>query len=78
MSRRLTADERLDARVDARQRRDERAYHRAAAREEAAERQVGELCRDGRQVFYVMPAGGRYREGSRLELVAYLIRNRSA
>ena len=31
--------------------------------------------RDGKTVYYVSPQGGKYREGSRLELVAFLVRN---
>ncbi|AKF13611.1 hypothetical protein PHIN3_348 [Sinorhizobium phage phiN3] len=43
--------------------------------EARAEQMIGELCRDGCPVYYVMPAGGRYREGARVELVDFLIRN---
>lgn len=37
---------------------------------------IGELCREGRTVYYVYPDGGRYREGTRTELIAFLIRNK--
>lgn len=37
---------------------------------------IGELCRDGRAVFYVCPDGGKYREGTQTELVNFLIRNK--
>lgn len=47
-------------------------------REDKAEQMIGELCRDGKKVLYVYPAGGKYREGSRLELIAFLIRNNYA
>ena len=40
-----------------------------------AERMIGELCREGRTVYYVFPEGGKYREGSFGELVDFLIRN---
>ncbi|AGR48073.1 hypothetical protein PHIM7_343 [Sinorhizobium phage phiM7] len=43
--------------------------------EARAEQMIGELCRDGCPVYYVMHAGGRYREGARVELVDFLIRN---
>lgn len=48
------------------------------AREEEAEAMIGQLIRDGKTVHYVMPQGGKYREGSRLDLVAFLIRNNYA
>lgn len=55
-----------------------RFLDRISAREDAAEQMVGELCRDGKPVFYVNPVGGRYREGKHSELVAFLIRNNYA
>lgn len=39
----------------------------------AAERMIGELV-SGK--LYVFPAGGKYREGSRAELIDFLIRNK--
>lgn len=45
------------------------------SREEQAEAMLGQLVREGQTVYYVMPQGGKYREGGRLELVAFLIRN---
>ena len=45
------------------------------SREEEAEAMLGQLIRDGKTVYYVSPQGGKYREGSRLELVAFLVRN---
>jgi hypothetical protein len=44
-------------------------------RESAADKMIGELCRDGHPVFYVYPVGGRYREGTRSDLIAFLLRN---
>jgi hypothetical protein len=65
----------LEAR-EARRIKSENRYHaRIAAREEAAEKMIGEL---GSGKCYVWPVGGKYREGSRLELVQFLIRNRYA
>lgn len=43
---------------------------------DAADEMIGELCREGRQVFYVCAKPGLYREGTRSDLIAYLIRNR--
>jgi len=37
---------------------------------------IGELCREGKPIFYVWPIGGRYREGTQGELADFLIRNR--
>lgn len=45
------------------------------AREEEAETMLGNLIREGKTVYYVMPVGGKYREGSPPELIAFLIRN---
>jgi hypothetical protein len=41
-----------------------------------ADAMIGELCRDGRTVFYVFPVGGKYREGDRAGLINFLIRNK--
>lgn len=45
------------------------------AREDEAEAMLGNLIRNGKTVYYVMPVGGKYREGGRLELIAFLVRN---
>lgn len=47
-------------------------------REQKAVSQIGELVRDGKTVHYVSPQGGRYREGTVKELLAFLIRNNYA
>ena len=65
----------LDARLSRRMKSDDRYLARRERREEAAELMIGELCRDGRTIYYVCPQAGRYREGSRWELVDFLIRN---
>lgn len=75
MTTRLTLDERQERRHAAFIRRDEKAAERIAQREEIADRMIGELA-SGK--CYVFPVGGRYREGTRLELVSFLIRNRYA
>ena len=56
----------------------DRYLSRIEAREDAAELMIGELCREGKPVLYVFPVGGKYREGSRLGLVSFLIRNNYA
>lgn len=75
MTARMTLDQRLESRDAARQRRECKAHERLVAREDKADRMVGELVRDGRVVCYVYPAGGKYREGTRVELVQFLVRN---
>ncbi len=57
---------------------EDRYLERIERRELAAERQLGELVRDGRKLLYIWPQGGKYREGSRTDLVAFLIRNHYA
>jgi hypothetical protein len=47
-------------------------------REDAAEQMLGQLVRDGKVVFYAWPQGGKYREGTRLDMIAYLVRNKYA
>jgi hypothetical protein len=75
-------DASLDRRVNAMLRRDAKAFERQVAREDAADRLVGELCREGKVIFYVNLRDrsgrltGKTKEDTRLNLVAYLIRNR--
>lgn len=78
MTARKTFDEILDRKNVTRLNRDLVTYERMGKREEQAEKLIGELCREGKPVFYVMPIGGKYREGTRSELVAFLIRNNYA
>lgn len=47
-------------------------------REDKAEEMLGQLQRNDKTVFYVWPQGGKYREGTRLDLIAFLIRNNYA
>lgn len=63
----------LDARMARRIVNENRYLARLERKEAAADRMIGELA-DGR--CYVYPVGGKYREGARHELVAFLIRNR--
>lgn len=73
---------RLDQWEARRHRADERAIAILDRQIDAAERLIGTLCREGRTVLYInvqtrkgQPTG-RTREGSRGDLIAYLIRNR--
>lgn len=47
-------------------------------REEEAEAMIGQVMRNGQIVYYVWPQGGRYREGTRGDLIAFLFRNKYA
>jgi hypothetical protein len=44
--------------------------------ERKAEPLIGELCKEGKTVYYIWPIHGKYREGSHSELVDFLIRNK--
>jgi hypothetical protein len=71
----MNIDQQIDARVSRRFKQEDRFLRQIERRENQAEQMIGELCRDGRTVFYVWPVTGKYKEGSRGELVSYLIRN---
>lgn len=71
----MNIDQILEARQSRRMASDARYLARMEKREAAAEQMIGELS-SGK--CYVFPVGGKYREGSRLELVQFLIRNRYA
>lgn len=68
----------LQARESRRLAAETRMLERLETREEQAEDQIGQLMRDGKLICYVCPRPNLYREGTRSELVAYLIRNRYA
>lgn len=65
----------LEARQARRMAAEDRYLARIEKREAEAERMIGELS-SGK--CYVFPVGGKYREGTRLELVSFLIRNNYA
>ncbi len=60
---------------------DDRAYDRLCKRMDAADPFIGELCREGRTVHYINlrrrdgTLTGRTKEGTRHDLIAYLLRN---
>jgi hypothetical protein len=68
----------LNAREARRLKAEDRYLARMEKREAIAEKMIGTLCRDGQEVYYVFPQGGRYREGSWYELISFLIRNKYA
>lgn len=71
----MNIDQQLDARQSRRLAANARAEARLMKRETAAEKMIGELS-SGK--CYVFPVGGKYREGTRAELVGFLIRNNYA
>jgi hypothetical protein len=73
-----TIEQFIESRVSRSIKMQDRTLARLDRREAAAEQQVGTLIRDGKQINYVMPQGGKYREGSKSDLVAFLLRNNYA
>lgn len=78
MTRRRTDEELFEGRARRRAKEEDRWATRMERRWKVADEQIGELCRDGKTVYYVWPKGGKYREGSRSDLWDFLIRNRYA
>jgi hypothetical protein len=67
-------DAKLDAREARRIKADDRCHARMVAKEDKAERMIGELASGA---FYVFPVGGKYRESrSKVDLIAFLVRNK--
>ena len=68
----LKEERRAQARLNRRFASEDRYLARLSKREEMADRMIGELV-SGK--LYVYPVGGKYREGNRAELIAFLLRN---
>jgi hypothetical protein len=82
MSKRMTNDERMEARDRARAKADDRAYDRIEGKCRAAEELIGVMIQEGQPVHYInlvnkngVPTG-KIKIGSHINLVDYLIRNR--
>ncbi len=71
----MNIDQQLNARQSRRMASNDRYLARLERREEAANQMIGTL-NSGK--CYVWPQGGKYREGTRSELVQFLIRNNYA
>lgn len=71
----MNTHQQLEARQARRMAAEDRFLARMEKREAEAEKMIGEL-NSGK--CYVFPVGGKYREGTRYELVAFLIRNNYA
>ena len=70
-----TLEQFLDNRVSRRLKAEERALTRLEKREARAEKLIGSIVREGEEVNYIFPQGGKYKEGRHFELVAFLVRN---
>jgi hypothetical protein len=72
-----TIEQQLDTRQSRRMASENRYLCRLEKLEAKAEPMVGELCREGRTMYYCWPVGGRYFESvSHSAVVDYLIRNK--
>ena len=68
----MDIEQQLDGRLARRVAAGERYLTRLEKREELADQMIGEL-NSGK--LYVYPVGGRYREGTRGDLIRFLIKN---
>jgi hypothetical protein len=75
---RKSIEELMEGRQLRRMKEEDRFLKKLEKRMANAEAMIGELCREGRTVHYVFPHGGKYREGSELELRLFLMRNNYA
>ena len=77
----ITIEQQMNTKEKRRLSADDRYMDRMEKRWDAADALIGELCREGKKVFYInlMPlTKGKTKEGSRSEFVSYLIRNNYA
>lgn len=72
MPRKYDFEKNLEAKQARRMKAEDRFLARIEKREAAAEAMIGEL-NSGK--LYVYPVGGKYREGTRPELIDFLMRN---
>ena len=68
----------IESRHARRQSREGRELGKIERREAKAEKMIGTVMRDNREMSYIWPVGGLYREGNRVELISFLIRNNHA
>jgi hypothetical protein len=72
------AEREFEIKDNLRARNESKAWDRFCRRSDQAETMIGEIIKNGETVFYVWPAGGKYREGSKAELIEFLLRNNYA
>jgi len=65
----------LESRVSRRLKAEEKVLTRLEKRGLRAEKLIGSIVRDGQEVSYIYPQGGKYKEGRHFDLVAFLVRN---
>ena len=70
-----TLEQQIEARVSRKIKSDDRMISKIERREVEAEKQIGTLIREGKTISYIMPPGGKYREGFKYDLISFLIRN---
>jgi hypothetical protein len=70
-----TLEQQIEARVSRKIKSDDRMISKIERREVEAEKQIGTLIREGKTISYIMPLGGKYREGCKYDLISFLIRN---
>ncbi len=72
----MTSDEQIDRNINRHLAADHRYLCKMERLDPKADALIGELCRDGKTVYYVNTVSGKTREGSRFDLVEFLIRNK--
>ena len=65
----------IEGRISRRVKAEEKALTRLEKREALAEKLVGTVVRNGDEVSYIWPQGGKYQEGRYFDLVSFLVRN---
>jgi hypothetical protein len=70
-----TIEQVIDSRINRRIKAGDRALTRLEKREARAEKLIGSIVREGEEVSYIFPQGGKYKEGRHFDLVAFLVRN---
>ena len=71
----MNFDQMLDAKANRREAAQAKYHDQMMRREEKAENMIGELANGE---FYVYPIGGKYKQGKKIDLVSYLVRNNYA
>lgn len=71
-----TAYELMEGRQFRRMKEEDRFMDKLDKQWKMAEQMIGELMRNGKIIYYIFPQGGRYREGTQVQLFEFLVRNR--
>jgi len=74
---RKTCEELMEGRQIRRMKQEARFLDKLDRQMEHAEEMIGQLCREGKTIYYVFPVGGRYKESTNfIDLFQYLVRNK--